>query len=231
MEIDKWKFIYIYIIYTYIRDVLLNFLTEIPRLNQFSIQNQAILIRRSDVILIYTDNLCKTMVSPQVSKCTRFSFAPNNFHDINYSPGKIPCFFILLSLTIILTHLSFRAACLRAENQGVNTRAGKQFQTSKQAYFPLRNYIIIAASGGGYIQIKSNIGSINKLSIQQSIQNGNKWSWLDAYDDTDMIGTLWGAAEPQAENSCAEYNTESHVLTTLACNTPRGYMCRYQWLK
>ncbi|CAB4036874.1 Hypothetical predicted protein, partial [Paramuricea clavata] len=43
-------------------------------------------------------------------------------------------------------------------------------------------------------------------------KNGNKWSWLD--DDTDMIGTLWGAAEPRTENSCAEYNTELHVLTT-----------------
>ncbi|CAB3998452.1 Hypothetical predicted protein [Paramuricea clavata] len=61
-------------------------------------------------------------------------------------------------------------------------------------------------------------------------KNGNKWSWLDSYNNTDMTGTLWGAAEPQAENSCAEYDTELHVLTTLACNTPRGYMCRYQWL-
>ena len=42
-----------------------------------------------------------------------------------------------------------------------------------------------------------------------------------------MNNALWGAAEPRAENNCVEYNTKLHVLTTLPCDTPRGYMCRY----
>jgi hypothetical protein len=43
------------------------------------------------------------------------------------------------------------------ENQGVNTRAEKQFPTCKQAYFALRNYGIIYGLGGGCLHIKSNI--------------------------------------------------------------------------
>ena len=57
---------------------------------------------------------------------------------------------------------------------------------------------------------------------------GNEWSWF--LDSSSMDDALWGAGEPRAENTCAEYNTELHVLISFPCDTPRGYMCSYDWL-